>query len=396
MPALSPTMENGTLARWLVAVGDRVQSGDLLAEIETDKATMEIEAPDDGLVSRIVVDAGTEDVAVGTLIALPSVEKNAADAPPRDAPLASNTASVPEQTSVSASPLVRRIAIAKSIPLTAIKGSGPEGMIVLADLDMPLRSPARFTGNMAENHASPAVLARFAPSLDQLPVASEPPSGRRRTMVGRSTAAQQSIPHFYLTNRCRLDPLLKLRSELNESLAPRDIELSLDALLLKAMALSLVAVPDANVQFSDDELHRFARVDISLAVAVDGRSMMRTINDVAAMSLSAIAMTARGLAEEASGDTLASTEYLSGSASLINLGMNGAEEIFPRIDPPQTLRLGIGAGTEGPWKVGGTVALATVVAVTGTFDHRAIDVAIGAQFMAAFREHVEEPLILLG
>ncbi|MCT2401714.1 pyruvate dehydrogenase complex dihydrolipoamide acetyltransferase [Novosphingobium mangrovi (ex Huang et al. 2023)] len=419
MPALSPTMEKGNLARWLVSVGDTIKAGDMLAEIETDKATMEFEADEDGRIAELVVPAGTEDVAVGTVIArfagegedipagTPAKAETAAEmastapAPVEPAPATAKAAAPPPSpapaameidTTVKASPLAKRIAAAKGISFAGIAGSGPRGKIMKSDLGLPplIAQPAP-----AAAPAAAAPMAVIAPPPAGVPVETVKLSGMRKTVARRLSESKQTIPHFYLTARCNLDALLKLRGELNAGLAKSGIKLSVNDLLIKAMALALVEVPDANVQFGGDELHRFSRADISMAVAIDGGLITPVIKGADTLSVSGIAKAAKVLAQKARDGKLVPEDYQGGTASISNLGMFGIDEMFPVINPPQALILGVGAGIEQPWKVDGEIALATVMAATASFDHRAIDGAIAAQFMAAFRELVETPLCIV-
>jgi len=424
MPALSPTMEKGTLAKWLVSEGDMVKPGDLIAEIETDKATMEYEAVDEGRIASLLVPEGTDNVAVGTVIALLAeggeaspdlVLEEAAPAiagpveatppkmtapPPATSPRpqhapevsASRTRVAPADR-VKVSPLALRIAEAKGIDLRNIAGTGPNGRIVRADLGVgPLVAPQPMATMPTAAIAPPAAVA---PPPAGVPVETVKLSSMRKTIARRLSESKQTVPHFYLTARCNLDPLLKLRAELNASLAARRVKLSVNDMLMKAMALALIEVPDANVQFGGDELHRFSRVDISMAVAIDGGLITPVIKGADTLSLSAIATQAKALAAKARDGKLVPEDYQGGTASISNLGMFGIDEMFPVINPPQALILGIGAGVEMPWKLDGQIALATIVALTASFDHRAIDGAVAAQFMAALREAVEEPLQLL-
>lgn len=408
MPALSPTMEKGTLAKWLVAVGDAVQPGDLLAEIETDKATMELEATDQGVIASLIVAQGTEDVAVGTVIALLAAPGETAatyspepevidvallPAPPPEAiETPSLAASAPPRTRalpaerIKVSPLAHRIAEIKGIDLSGIIGTGPNGRIVRADLR--LTPPPAFTAPVA---APPSVID--PPPLG-VPVETVKLSTMRKTIARRLSQSKSTVPHFYLTTRCNLDPLLALRAELNTGLASRGIKLSVNDLLIKALALALTEVPDANVQFGGDVLHRFSRADISMAVAIDGGLVTPVIRDAGGLSLSAIAQASKELAEKARGGRLAPEDYEGGTASISNLGMFGIDEMFPVINPPQALILGVAAGVEQPWKVGNEIKLATVIAATASFDHRAIDGAVASQFMGALREFIEGPIIL--
>ena len=430
MPALSPTMEKGTLAKWLVAVGDTIKPGDLIAEIETDKATMELEAADLGRVAELRVPEGTDDVAVGTIIALlaagdaadvepelteaaPAIAGpvEAADAEPAPAPVALESGSLQDSAAARApdiapsrrqspadrikvSPLAMRIAEAKDLDLANIKGSGPNGRIVRADLNIPplVASPTA----ASDTSAGVVPAARVLPPPAGVPLQTVKLSSMRRTIARRLTDSKQTVPHFYLTARCNIDPLLKLRRELNASLASRGIKLSVNDLLIKALAQALIQVPDTNVQFGGDDLHRFGRVDISMAVAIDGGLITPIIRDAGALSISTIAQTSKLLAARAREGQLSPDEYQGGTASISNLGMFGIDEMFPVINPPQALILGVGAGVEQPWIVDGAMGIARIMAATASFDHRAIDGAVAAQFMAALKALVEDPLLIVG
>ncbi len=422
MPALSPTMEKGTLAKWLVAEGDLVKAGDLLAEIETDKATMEYEAVDEGRIAQLVVAEGTDDVAVGSVIALlagvddappPSVPAAEAVAPPvaermaepvekPAAPLPPPTSEIPQSSPkpapqrvlpaerIKISPLAARIADAKGIDVSGIAGTGPNGRIVRGDLGIAslLTEPS----SQAAPAPSPALV--IAPPPAGVPVETVKLSSMRKTIARRLSESKQQVPHFYLTARCNLDPLLRVRAQLNDTLSDSGIKLSVNDLLIKALAAALTAVPDANVQFGGDVLHRFARVDVSMAVAIDGGLVTPVLRDVGSLSLSAIASQSKVLAAKARDGKLTPDDYEGGTVSLSNLGMFGIDEMVPVINPPQALILGAAAGIEQPWKIDGKIGLATIIAATASFDHRAIDGSTGAQFMQAFRELVENPLRL--
>lgn len=424
MPALSPTMEMGTLAKWLVKQGDTVKAGDCIAEIETDKATMEFEVSVEGVISQILVPDGSENVAVGTVLALLGREAAAA-APqlvPEDAPAISGPVEEAQQHAAAAptpqpqapdsplpgasafpraqfadkvkvSPLAARVAQAKGIDLTTITGTGPHGRIVRADLGLPASIAAPIASVPASSAAVP--MAVIAPPPEGVPVETVKLSGMRKTIARRLSESKQTVPHFYLTARCNLDPLLKLRGELNADLEGRGFKLSVNDMLIKALAGALVAVPEANVQFGGDVLHRFSRVDVSMAVAVPGGLITPVIKGVNALSVSAIAIQAKELATKARDGKLAPEEYQGGTCSLSNLGMFGIDEMFPVINPPQALILGAAAGIQQPWNVNGTLELATIMAATASFDHRAIDGAVAAQFMKTFRELVENPMTML-
>jgi pyruvate dehydrogenase E2 component (dihydrolipoamide acetyltransferase) len=406
MPALSPTMEKGTLARWLVSEGDLIKPGDQIAEIETDKATMEFEVADGGRVLRLLVPAGSENVAVGTVIAVlgdageavaetvsaaaPVMAERAAPVPVAS-PLAALAAAAPLvlDRSIPATPLARRVAAIKGVDLGKVQGSGARGRIVVADLGAAI--PTRVATIAPAAAAAPVI----APPPEGVPVVSEKLSGMRKTIARRLTEAKQQVPHFYLTARCNLDTLLALRGELNAGLAGRGVKLSVNDMLIKALALALVTVPDAHVQFGGDVLHRFGRVDVSMAVAIPGGLVTPVLRDVGALSLSAIATQSKALAEKARDGRLTPEDYQGGTVSLSNLGMFGVDEMFPVINPPQALILGAAAGVRQPWDVKGEIALATIMAATASFDHRAIDGAVAAQFMAALRDLIEAPIQLV-
>nr|WP_087576175.1 dihydrolipoamide acetyltransferase family protein [Sphingomonas sp. CDS-1] len=411
MPALSPTMEKGTLARWLVKIGDTIRPGDIIAEIETDKATMEYEAIDEGVIASIAIADGSQDVPVGTIIATIAEAGESVAAPMSEVAEAAPeaTAIVPaeaadesamepalnaiaELSAASATPLARRIATMEGISLSSITGSGPRGRIVKADLGLPsLLAPTP-----APQSAAPVAAA--APIYDPpvgVPVETVKLSTMRKTIARRLTESKSHVPHFYLTARCNLHALLLLRGELNEGLTSRGVKLSVNDLLIKAMATAMAMVPDVNVQFGGEVLHRFSRQDISMAVAIENGLVTPVIQDAGSLSLSGIAQASRALAARAREGKLLPEDYQGGTASLSNLGMYGIDEMVPVINPPQALILGVAAGIEQPWIVDGQIALATIMAATASFDHRAIDGATGAQFMAAFRELVENPMQII-
>ena len=409
MPALSPTMEEGTLARWLVKAGDSVKSGDLLAEIETDKATMEFEAVDDGVIAEILVPEGTEGVKVGAVIARIAGEQDAAvSAPavpapplaeaaptppaPRPVPPPAAAARADAQASerVKASPLARRIAAVRGIDLAAVRGSGPGGRIVRADIEAaPADVPARAAAPIAVAPSVP-----LQPPAD-IPFTAQKLSNVRKVTARRLTESKQTVPHFYLTVDCNLDALLRLRGELNAGLASRNIKLSVNDLLVKALAVALSDVPACNVQFAGDEMLTFHRVDISVAVALDGGLITPIIVDAATKPVSRISTEMADLAERARAGKLKPHEFQGGTASLSNLGMYGIKQFDAVINPPQGMILAVGAGEKRAHVVGDALAVATVMSATGSFDHRAIDGATGAQLMKRFRELVEAPLAML-
>jgi pyruvate dehydrogenase E2 component (dihydrolipoamide acetyltransferase) len=423
MPALSPTMEEGTLAKWLVKEGDDVKSGDILAEIETDKATMEFEAVDEGKIAKILVPEGTDGVKVGAPIAILAGEGEDAGAaaaapkadtpppaPPKapaapkpdatpkapEAPKAAAAPSAPappatqsEGDRVKASPLARRLAQAQNIDLSGIKGSGPGGRIVRADIDSATGKPA----------AAPAPSAQ--PAAAAQPVAGEIPheavklSNMRKTIARRLTEAKQTVPHYYLTVDIQLDALLKLRSELNKGLESRGVKLSVNDLLIKALAVALIEVPEANVSFAGDQMLKYSRADISVAVAIPDGLITPIIVGADTKSLSTIAKEMKDLAARAKEGKLQPHEYQGGTASISNLGMFGIKQFDAVINPPQGMIMAVGAGEKRPYVVNDSLQIATVMSASGSFDHRAIDGAEGAKLMAAFKRLVENPLGML-
>jgi pyruvate dehydrogenase E2 component (dihydrolipoamide acetyltransferase) len=426
MPALSPTMEAGTLAKWHVKPGDTVTSGDVIAEIETDKATMEVEAVDEGQVLELVVPEGTENVPVNAVILrLSGEEEPAAVAAPAavPAPVAPPAPPVPERSTparppgerVVASPLAKKLAVALKVDLSGLTGTGPNGRIVRADVEaaagrvpqpgvLPapgspppdgIRIPTAAPVAAPEVAAEPATSAAVAPPAGAPPFETVKLSGMRRTIARRLTESKTTVPHFYLTVDCRLDALLKLRAELNAGLEARGVKLSVNDMLVKALGLALEAVPDANVSFAGDSLRRYSQADISVAVAIPGGLITPVIRDAGAKRLSRIATDMKDLAARAKDGKLKPEEFQGGTASLSNLGMYGIRQFDAVINPPEGMILAVGAGEKRPVVTGDALAIATVMTVTGSFDHRAIDGAVGAELMGAFRALVEAPMGML-
>jgi pyruvate dehydrogenase E2 component (dihydrolipoamide acetyltransferase) len=420
MPALSPTMEEGTLAKWLVKEGDVVKSGDLLAEIETDKATMEFEAVDEGTVTKILVAEGTDGVKVGTAIALIAGEGESTDtlaaapapaakaqeekAPEPSAPAkggGETPAAAPAPIAapkpaasdrVKASPLARRLAEAQGIDLASLTGSGPGGRIVRADLG----SAAGGAKPAAPQAATPTAAAAPAkPFETDIPHEAVKLSNMRKTIARRLTESKQQVPHIYLTVDIQLDALLKRRGELNVSLAARGVKLSVNDMLIKALALALIEVPACNVSFAGDTLIQYSRADISVAVSIDGGLITPIVANANAKAISAISTEMGDLASRAKAGKLQPAEYQGGTASLSNMGMFGIKQFEAVINPPQGMIMAIGAGEKRPYVVGDALTVATVMSATGSFDHRAIDGADGAKLMKAFKALVENPLGLV-
>jgi len=431
MPALSPTMEEGTLTKWLVKEGDVVKSGDLLAEIETDKATMEFEAVDEGTIAKILVPEGSEGVKVGAPIAIlvgegedasfpsplegeggaakvaegegaakptskPDPVPSAPAAPPPHPAQAAPESPSPSggEGRIAASPLARRLAEAQGIDLATIKGTGPNGRIVRADVE-GLGAPA------AAPSVAPAAAPAAAPVKPVAPVETDIPhevvklSGMRKVIARRLTESKQTVPHIYLTVDIRLDALLKLRGELNAGLASRGVKLSVNDMLIKALALSLIEVPECNVSFAGDTLIKYSRADISVAVSIPGGLITPIIAGADSMAISAISKAMGDLAGRAKEGKLQPHEYQGGTASLSNMGMYGIKQFEAVINPPQAMIMAIGAGEARPYVVDGALQVATVMSATGSFDHRAIDGADGARQMKAFKALVENPLGLV-
>jgi len=421
MPALSPTMEEGTLAKWLVKEGDKVNSGDILAEIETDKATMEFEAVDEGTVAKILVPEGAEGVKVGQPIALlagegedvskaPAAPKADAPAPaapaPAPAPKADETpksapapaAAAPQTPSkaagdrIKASPLARRIAEEKGVDLSSVQGSGPGGRIVKADIEQaPAGAPTAAPAPAAAAQAKP----QLAPASAEIPHEADKLSNMRKTIARRLSEAKQTVPHIYLTVDINLDALLKLRGELNKGLESRGVKLSVNDLLIKALAMALIEVPECNVSFAGDQLIQYKRADISVAVSIPGGLITPIVANADGKSVSAIAKEVHELAARAREGKLQPHEYEGGTASLSNMGMYGIKQFEAIINPPQGMIMAIGAGEKRPYVVNDSLQIATVMSATGSFDHRAIDGADGAKLMQAFKRLVENPLGML-
>jgi pyruvate dehydrogenase E2 component (dihydrolipoamide acetyltransferase) len=437
MPALSPTMEEGTLAKWLVKEGDEVKSGDILAEIETDKATMEFEAVDEGKIAKILVPEGSEGVKVGAPIAIlagegedassaasaapkadtsPPAPPKAPPAPKPDetpkappAPAAVETPPAPsapaaplraEGDRIKASPLARRLAQAQNIDLSTLQGSGPGGRIVRADVDAavgkaPATAPAQAPGAPQPAPALGTHLVMPGPIEQAIPHEAVKLSNIRKTIARRLTEAKQQVPHIYLTVDIQLDALLKLRTELNAGLASRNVKLSVNDLLIKALAQSLIEVPECNVAFAGDQMLKYSRADISVAVSIPAGLITPIIVGAEAKSVSAISTEMKELAGLARDGKLQPQQYQGGTASISNMGMFGIKQFEAVINPPQGMIMAIGAGEKRPYVINDSLQIATVMSATGSFDHRAIDGADGAKLMQAFKRLVENPLGML-
>lgn len=427
MPALSPTMEEGTLAKWLVKEGDTIQSGDLIAEIETDKATMEFEAVDEGVVGKILIAEGSEGVKVNTAIAVlledgESVDDIGASAAPAApaaaaaevAPLAAETAApaatpapaspaAADGSRIFASPLARRIAADKGLDLGGIVGSGPRGRIVKADVESATAAPKAAAAPAAASAPAAAAPAPAGPSSDQVARMYEGRAyeevtldGMRKTIAARLTEAKQTVPHFYLRRDIQLDALLKFRSQLNKQLEGRGVKLSVNDFIIKAVALALQAVPDANAVWAGDRVLKMKASDVAVAVAIEGGLFTPVLQDSELKSLSALSGEMKGLASRARDRKLAPHEYQGGSFAISNLGMFGIDNFDAIVNPPHAGILAVGAGAKKP-VVGadGELKVATVMSVTMSVDHRVIDGALGAQLLQTIVENLENPMVML-
>ena len=405
MPALSPTMTEGTLARWLKGEGDVVEPGDIVAEVETDKATMEIEAVDEGVLGRILVPEGTEGVEINTPIAVlvgegesaeAIAEAPAAPAPsPAPAPGGNGAPPAPQPAErIFASPLARRMAAQAGIDLASLSGSGPRGRIVKRDIEAALaNADAAPAPGPAAAPSAPAPRAPEAPAAPGSGVVAVPNTGMRKTIARRLAESKQTVPHFYLTVDCDIDALLKTRQELN---ARSDAyRLSVNDFVVKAAALALRKTPEANASWTDAATLRYERVDIAVAVAVEGGLVTPVVRDADNKGLAEISAEMADFAARARDGKLKPEEYRGGGFSVSNLGMYGVREFAAVINPPQAGILAVGAGEKRPAVRDGALAIATMMSCTLSGDHRVIDGAIGARFLAAFKGLVEDPLTML-
>ena len=434
MPALSPTMEKGNLAKWLKKEGDTIKSGDVIAEIETDKATMEVEAVDEGVLAKILVPEGSEDVAVNTPIAViagegedasaaaaPALSAAPAPKPAAAAPAAAPAAASPAPAApkaasgdrVFSSPLARRIAKDAGLDLSAIKGTGPHGRVVERDVK------AAIVGGGAKPAA--ASVATSAPAAAPAPAAAAPQGmsgdtvrklfeagsfeeiphdNMRKTIARRLTEAKSTIPHFYLSIDCDLGALLKLREEINGT-APKDkdgkpaFKVSVNDFIIKALALALRDVPDANVSWTDTAMLKHRHCDVGVAVSIPGGLITPVIRKAETKTLSAISNEMKDYAARAKARKLKPEEYQGGSSAVSNLGMFGIKNFSAVINPPHATILAVGAGEKRVVVKDGAPAVADMMSVTLSTDHRAVDGALGAQLLAAFRSYIENPMSML-
>ena len=432
MPALSPTMEEGTLAKWLVKEGQAVKSGMVIAEIETDKATMEFEAVDEGVMGKILVAEGTAGVKVNTPIAVLVEEgedassvaaqpSSAAPAPAKseaqlsdERPVAAPApvAAAPAGARVFASPLARRIAKDKGLDLGSVKGSGPHGRIVRADVEGAKAAPAAPAPAAATPAAAAPAASASAPAKSSMPAGMAAETvlkmyadreftevaldGMRRTIAARLTEAKQTIPHFYLRRDVKLDALMAFREQLNKGLESRGVKLSVNDFIIKACAIALQAVPDANAVWAGDRILKLKPSDVAVAVAVEGGLFTPVLRDADKKTLSVLSAEMKDLATRAKTKKLAPHEYQGGSFAISNLGMMGVENFDAVINPPHGAILAVGAGVKKPVvQSDGTIGVATVMSMTLSVDHRVIDGALGAEFLKAVIEALENPMLML-
>jgi len=459
MPALSPTMEKGNLAKWLKKEGDSVKSGDVIAEIETDKATMEVEAVDEGVLAKILVPEGTADVPVNQLIALIAGEgedpksvtgsASGTTAPPKapaqpppagsvprqnqaagggtmadaradqaparpappSAPAAPQPAAKPNgaaQGRIFASPLARRVAKEAGLDLGMIQGSGPHGRIIERDVRAAIAGGTAKAAPQPAAAKPPAPVIAPSPSADQIKALFEPGSyeeiphdGMRRTIARRLTEARQTIPQFYLTMDCEIDGLLKLREQANAA-APKDKDgkpawkISVNDIVIKALAAALMRVPDANVTWTEGAMLKHKHADVGVAVALPGHGLITPIvRRAETKTLSTIALEMKDFAARAKNRKLKPEEYQGGTTAVSNLGMFGIKDFTAVINPPHSTILAVGTGEQRPVVRGGQLAVATVMSVTLSCDHRSVDGALGAQLIGAFKELIENPMAML-
>ncbi len=405
LPSIASDFEAGTISAWHKEVGDTVEAGDLLIDVETDKAVVEVEAPDSGILGAIHVPEGTEDVAVNTVIGVLLTEGESADdledfgagiaeataeAPAAaaeanvEAPSPAVAAPAPGESTdrIFASPLARRIAAQHNVDLTRITGRGPNGRILKADVEANIGKAAP---------AAPATRLE-APARDDVDI---PNSKVRKVIARRLTAAKQEIPHFYLTIDCEIDALLDVRRQLNGHLEAAGVKVSVNDLVVKAVALALKDVPAANASWSDDAIRQYGAVDISVAVATDNGLITPIVRNADQKPLTEVSTEIKALAKKAVDGKLQPDEFKGGGFSVSNLGMYGIREFSAIINPPQACILAVGAGEQRAVVRDGELATATLMTCTLSVDHRAVDGAVGAEFLAAFKRYVESPAVLL-
>ena len=413
MPALSPTMEEGTLAKWLVKEGDTVESGDVMAEIETDKATMEFEAVDEGVIGKIIVPEGSTGIKVNEIIAIlledgedsSDIETNDAENKQDVVDIIKNDEKIPvvksEKTGLSSSkerifatPLARRIAKSTNVDLANIKGSGPYGRIVKADVQSNnVIALEKIPKTQITSSTTSESIKTMYKDREFTEIALD---GMRKVIANRLTEAKQTIPHFYLRKSVNLDKLLIVRSEMNTGLIDQGIKISVNDFIIKASSLALQDIPQANVVWAQDRILQMTSSDVAVAVSVEGGLYTPVIFDSEKKTLSSLSLEIKDLASRARDKKLLPNEYQGGSFAISNLGMMGIENFDAVINPPHGSILAVGAGTKKPIvKEDGTISVATIMSLTLSVDHRAIDGALGAEFLAKITNYLENPLTML-
>ena len=433
MPALSPTMTEGNLAKWVKKEGDAVKAGDVICEIETDKATMEVEAVEEGTLGKILVAEGTQGVKVNDVIALlleegesadalgkPAAPKAAAaaEAPKAEAPKAEpakteapKPAAADHGERVFATPLARRMAEQAGVDLGSVKGSGPNGRIVKSDIEAAAGKPKQVAAAAPPAAPVEAAAPKAAPTAAAAPAAAAltkervvalagnvpyteiPNTSMRKVIAKRLTEAKQTVPHFYLTVECEIDQLLKIRAELNGK--TEGLKISVNDFVIRASALALKKVPAANASWSDDVILQWSQADIAVAVAIDGGLITPIIKQAEGKGLATISSEMRDLGTRAKAGKLKLEEFQGGTFSISNLGMFGIKEFAAVINPPHGAILAVGAGEQRPVVKNGALAVATVMSCTLSVDHRVVDGAVGAAFLKAFKGLIEDPLSML-
>jgi pyruvate dehydrogenase E2 component (dihydrolipoamide acetyltransferase) len=437
MPALSPTMEKGNLSKWLKKVGDKVKSGDVIAEIETDKATLEVEAVDDGTIAKILVPEGTQDVPVNDIIAVlagdgedvkaagagasatkpapaaqvPAPKAAAAPAPaeakPEAAAAPASAQAVTPQANgarIFASPLARRLAKDAGIELSRVTGTGPHGRVIARDV-----AQAKSGAGLKAPAATPSAAPQVAPSMSDQQIRALypdgsyeviPHDGMRRTIAQRLTQSTQTIPHFYLTMDCNIDSLLAAREQINAA-APKDkdgkpaYKLSVNDFVIKAMAVALQRIPNANVSWTESGMLKHRHSDIGVAVAMPGGLITPIIRSAETLPLSAISGQMKDFAARARARKLKPEEYQGGTTAVSNLGMYGIKDFTAVINPPHATILAVGTGEQRAVVIDGKIAVATIMSVTLSCDHRAVDGALGAELIGAFKLLIENPVMMM-
>ena len=413
MPELSSEGEGATLATWLVAIGDRVEKGDVIAELETDKSTVELEAPATGTIVALAVSEGDEGIMPGTLLGSLDADDSSALAEPPPESVTDSVATTPlveteptmkvgETLRPSAesvvplresTPLARRAALDRNVDLSSVTGSGPGGRVIEEDVLRSVDSESAGAPNVAADSRSPVSAAIDVSGRFQTVRL----SAMRKTIARRMAESKQQVPHFYLRLRCSMDAVIDVRAQLNQDLASEglDTKISVNDFVLRAAALALRDVPEANVSFQGDTMRVFESIDVSVAVATDGGLVTPVVRDADQKGLASLAAEVKSLAVSARDGKLRPEQYQGGTFTISNLGMYGIETVYPILNPPQACILGVGAAEEQPIVRHGEIVIGRIAAFTLAADHRVVDGAVGARLLAALRERLEDPLCMM-